>query len=217
MNIVDIISGAEEFKSRFKDAVENKENATKFWNIYNPQPIELLRNNQYHMLRERMFKLLRTCKQIDKEGFEKIHKGHPYFFIGITSYNLGDYQTAISFFDAALSEELKFEGKEEGPTRLFFMLRGNEPRNAAQLETQFVETKVKRSIDYYNNEITKGKDILIINIQDMRDVFLSTCWIIKMIQDFERYSPHSLPSWLSGILEMNILILESKRELQNHY
>jgi len=171
MNTVDIIAGIEEFKVRYKDAADKIDNATAFWNSYNPQPIELLKSHQYQMLRERMFQLLKTCKQIDQEAFEKIHKGHPYFFIGITSYRLGDYQTAISFFDAALSEDLRFEDEEERPTHLFFMLKGEEPRNAARLETLYVETKVKRSIDYYNDEITKNKDICNIDIQDMRDVF----------------------------------------------
>ena len=119
-----------------------------------------------------MFRILRTCKQIDQESYKKIHKGHPYFFIGITSYRLGDYQTAISFFDAALSEDLQTEDKEERPTYLFFMLKGDEPRNAARLETQLVESNVKRSIDYYNNQIAKNEDICKLNIQDLQDVFI---------------------------------------------
>ena len=172
MNIVDIISGIEEFKYRYRNAAKSKTNATAFWNTYNHQPIELLRTNQYQFLRERMFNLLRTCRQIDIEAFEKIHKGHPYFFIGITSYQLGDYQTAISFFDAALCEDLKFDSGEEGPTRLFFMLRGNEPCNAAKLQTQYIETKVERAINYYNDEITKSKDIPKIDLDFIRDTFI---------------------------------------------
>lgn len=171
MNIVDIISSVEEFKLLYKDASENIEKATAFWNRYNHKPIELLKSQQYQELRERMFNLLRTCKQIDQDAFEKIHKGHPYFFIGITSYRLGDYQTSISFFDAALSEDLKFDDDKERPTHLFFLLKGEEPRNAARLETLFVETKVERSIDYYNNEITKIDGICMLNIHDLRDVF----------------------------------------------
>ena len=171
ISIVDIVSGIEEFKILYKDAADNVNNATTFWNIYNPQPNELLRSQQYLVLRERMFKLLMTCKQIDQEAFAKIHKGHPYFFIGITSYRLGDYQTSILFFDAALSEDLKFKKEEDSPTRLFFMLKGEEPRNAARLDTQYVETKVKRSINYYNDDIAKNKDINKINLKDMQDVF----------------------------------------------
>lgn len=172
MNILDIISGIEEFEVQYKDAAKKVDEATKFWNRYNPQTIELLRSHQYHVLREKMFQILRTCKQIDQESYNKIHKGHPYFFIGITSYRLGDYQTAISFFDAALSEDLQTEDKEERPTHLFFMLKGDEPRNAARLETQFIESKVKRSIDYYNNQIAKNEDICNFEIQDLQDVFI---------------------------------------------
>jgi hypothetical protein len=172
MNIVDIISATQEFKDRYKDSAEDTVKATSFWNSYNPNPHELLMKQQYHVLRERMFKLLRTCKKVDPEVYENIHKGHPYFFIGITSYRLGDYQTAISFFDAALSEDLTIQDEIERPTHLFFLLRGDDPRNAAMLDTQYVQTKVKRSIDYYNDDVTKNQDLHKITVQDLRDVFI---------------------------------------------
>ena len=63
MNIVDIISATQEFKERYKDAAENTDKATLFWNSYNTNPNELLFQQQYHVLRERMFELLRTCKK----------------------------------------------------------------------------------------------------------------------------------------------------------
>jgi tetratricopeptide (TPR) repeat protein len=172
VNIVDIIAGIEEFKSRYKDAASNIDNATSFWNIYNPQTRELLINEQYQLLRERMLLILRTCKQIDQKSFKKIHKGHPYFFIGIASYHLGDYQTAISFFDAALSEDLSIKDDKVRPTHLFFRLRGDDTQNAAQQDTQYVKTKVERAIDYYNDKTIKNDDIPKITVQDLRDYFI---------------------------------------------
>jgi hypothetical protein len=60
VNIVDIISGMEIFTSRYKDAATNVGQATDFWNIYNPQTRELLINEKYQILRERMLLILRT-------------------------------------------------------------------------------------------------------------------------------------------------------------
>lgn len=172
VNIVDIISGIQEFEIRYRDAATNTNKATGFWNAYNHQPIELLNNGQYHVLRERMFTLLRVCKQIDLEVYKKIHKGHPYFFIGITSYRLGDYQTAISFFDAALSEDLEIKDEKIRQAQMFFLLSGEEHRSAAQLDTQYVQTKVERAIDYYNDEVKKADEVLKLSIQDLREFFI---------------------------------------------
>lgn len=173
MTVVDVLSGIEDFKDRYHEASENVNLATSFWNTYNPNPIELLMGQKYHELRERMFRLLRTCKKIDQTAYDKIHKGHPYFFIGITSYRLGDYQTAISFFDAALSEELKIQDGEIRQTQMFFLLMGEQLNNAARQETLYVQTKVERSIDHYNNVISKNQDIPQITIQDLRDIFIN--------------------------------------------
>lgn len=182
MNIIDIISATQEFKEQYKNAVENTDNATRFWNTYNLKPLELLLQGQYQLLRDRMFQLLQVCKGIDSEAYEKIHKGHPYFFIGITSYRLGDYQTSISFFDAALAEDLKSQNGIETPSHLFFLLKGDNPRNAAQSETQYVETKVKRSIDHYNKIVAQKQDTPKIDIQDLRDIFIQ--YILKNKEDF---------------------------------
>ncbi len=174
MNIVDIISATQEFKEQYKNAAENIDSVTLFWNRYNlnPHPHELLLSGQYQVLRERMFKLLRTCKSIDSDAYKKIHKGHPYFFIGITSYRLGDYETSISFFDAALSEDLAIKDEKERPTHLFFLLRGDDPKNVAQSETKYAKTKVKRAIDDYNEAIAKNQGTPKFDIHDLRDVFI---------------------------------------------
>lgn len=172
MNIVDIISATQEFKERYKDGVGNTDKATLFWNIYNPNPNELLLQQQYQVLRDRMFKLLQTCKKTDTEAYDKIHKGHPYFFIGITSYRLGDHQTAISFFDAALAEDLTIQDDKERPSHLFFLLKGDDPKNAARLDTQYVETKVKRAIDHYSEVVKNKQDVSRFDIEVLRDVFI---------------------------------------------
>ena len=172
MNIVDVISATQEFEEQYRGAENDPDKATAFWNTYNENPHDLLLKHQYDALRERMFTLLRACKKTDPAVYEGIHKGHPYFFIGITSYRLGDYQTAISFFDAALSEDLSIHDEKERPTHLFFLLKGDDPRNAARQDTRYVQTKVERAIGQYKEAIASNEDIPDFDIQDLRDVFV---------------------------------------------
>src|SRR5688500_9773291 len=92
-----------EFLERYLDAANNIENVTSFWNTYNPNSIDLLNARQYLHLRDRIFELLGFCKKLNIDAFNKIHKGHPYYFIGITSFLMDDFQTAVYFFDAAVT------------------------------------------------------------------------------------------------------------------
>jgi len=173
MTIIDIISSIIEFEDAYKAAANDNKIATKFWNMYNPYPHELMNKGQYHNLRERMFTLLRICKRIDTKAYEKIHKGHPYFFIGISSFRLKDYQTAISFFDAALSEDQAIGDGEERPTDLFFKLQGENPNNASQKDTQLVQSEVESSIENYNKMINHNSDIHEFDLDQLDEYFIS--------------------------------------------
>ncbi len=52
MSIVDIISSINEFEEKYKAAADDYSLATKFWNIYNPNPHEMLNKGLYHHLRK---------------------------------------------------------------------------------------------------------------------------------------------------------------------
>ena len=43
----------------------------------------------------------------DREKYFYIHKGLPFYFCGILSFDIGAYDRAVFYFDAALSEDLK--------------------------------------------------------------------------------------------------------------
>ena len=75
MNIADFVIGYEEFKARYLNAADNIDDVTGFWNTYNQDPIGLLRNRQFLVLRDRLFNLLRACKKIDAEHSQKSIRG----------------------------------------------------------------------------------------------------------------------------------------------
>jgi tetratricopeptide (TPR) repeat protein len=164
MNIVDFVIGYEEFKVLYLEAANNKDSATVFWNKYNndPYPGILLINRQFLSLRDRLFALLTACKRIDANAFNRIHKGHPYYFIGISSYLLDDYQTAIYFLDAAVTEDINSGADPENnptPSTRFLMLQGESNDQAAKQITEFAQAKVERALEHYHSEITKDPSI----------------------------------------------------------
>ena len=174
MNIADFVIGYEEFKARYLEAANNVESATGFWNTYNNDPIGLLRNRQFLLLRDRLFGLLRACKRIDADAFTKIHKGHPYYFIGIASYLLDDYQTAIYFFDAAVTEDVNGGADPiDNPTpgTRFLMLEGEANYQAAKELTKFAQTKVERALEHYA-KITKNPEVSDLTLDDLRKDFI---------------------------------------------
>ena len=168
-------------KDEYKNAGVDPVEATKFWNVNNPFPHLLLQLGLYHTLREHLFTLLRLCNDIDPSTYDVIHKGHPFFFIGISSFRLRDYQTAISFFDAALSEDLKLEDGKERPSVLFFTLKGDNPNNAAQVDTKLVQSNVKISINHYNELISQSEKNNKSDIDQFRENFIY--YILDNYQD----------------------------------
>jgi hypothetical protein len=174
VKITDLVFEYEEFKAQFLDAANNFEKVTRFWNTFNPGPRELVKNRQFLQLRDRMFELLRFCKSIDAEAFSRIHKGHPYYFIGITSYLLDDFQTAIYFFDASVTEDINFGADpldKPKPSTHFLMLEGEADNQSAKELTKFAQTKVERALEYYT-KIDKKSEISDLTLDDLRKEFI---------------------------------------------
>ena len=174
VNIVDLVIEYEEFKPQYLEAADNVERVTEFWNTFNTNPKSLLNNRQFLQLRDRMFGLLRFCKSIDADAFSRIHKGHPYYFIGITSYLLDDFQTAIYFFDAALTEDVNAGADPiDNPTpgTHFLMLEGEAVHQAAKAITKFAQTKVERALEHYA-KTTKSAEVSDLTLDDLRKDFI---------------------------------------------
>lgn len=175
MTIADFIIGYEEFKSQYLATASGLQSAVDFWNRYNENPRDLIQNRQFLALRDRLFGLLRACREIDANAFIKIPKGHPYYFIGISSYLLDDFQTAIYFFDAAVTEDLKagVEPKTNpSPATRFLMLDGESDKQAAKKLTQYAQAKVERALKYYESDVVKDASIRNLSIDDLRNDFI---------------------------------------------
>lgn len=182
MKFADFVIGDEEFKVSYLEAANSKDKATKFWNKYNndPHPHSLLINRQFLLLRDRLFALLTTCKRIDYDAFTNIHKGHPFYFIGISSYLLDDYLTAIYFLDAAVTEDLNFGSdpiNNVSPSTRFLMLEGEADYQAGKIITQSAQAKVERMLEYYRDKIKTDASDSQLTVDDLRSDFI--CYALR--------------------------------------
>ena len=140
------------FPERYLDAANDPEKVTAFWNRYNQNPLDLLNSGQHWILRTRLFELLDFCKKINGEAFSTIHKGHPYYFIGISSFLMNDFQTALYFFDASFTEDAKVGADPKvkaKPSTRFLMMEGEIEGHAAQSLAASAKAQVERAIEYY--------------------------------------------------------------------
>lgn len=163
------------FLERYLDAANDYEKVTAFWNTYNPNPIDLLNSRQYWALRTRLFELLDSCKKLDIDAFNKIHKGHPYYFIGISSFLMDDYQTAVYFFDAAVTEDRNAGAEPKSsptPSTKFLMLEGEIGGQTAKPLTAIAKAKVERALEYYQSNVSKTTDTPSLDLDKIRNNFI---------------------------------------------
>ncbi len=163
----------ENFKADYLLAANDINLVTKFWNTYNNNPLEKIKNGQHWLVRDYFFNLLMECKTIDANAFMKIHKGHPFYFIGITSFLMEDFQTAVYFFDASMTEDFNdgADPKDRAkPSTRFLMMEGEIEGHAAQPLAAVAKAQVERAITHYL-AITSGQ-ILKFGIEEVRNNFI---------------------------------------------
>ncbi len=165
----------ENFKTDYFAASNDVSLVTKFWNTYNNRPLEKIQAGQHWLVREYFFNLLSTCKTLDQNSFTKIHKGHPFYFIGITSFLMEDFQTAVYFFDASMTEDFNAgaDPKDRAkPSTRFLMMEGEVNGHTAQPLAALAKAQVERVITYYLGCSLISGQTLELDIEKVRNNFI---------------------------------------------
>lgn len=70
----------------------------------------------------------------DADRYEKLHKGTPFYFIGMASYYSRDFEKALFYMDAALEEDLALHKEKwpDNPAGKFVLLQEDSPDQAAK-------------------------------------------------------------------------------------
>jgi len=135
---------------------------------------ELVINNRFYEALERGHKLLHLCKRLNKDVYQYMHKGAPFYWMGMAAYRIHDFQSAVYYIDAAVSEEVKnYPDNQNTPGRLFLRLEGEHSKQAAKYIVQGAQESLEERINFYNDIIVASQiDIPRLTIQDVRECLL---------------------------------------------
>ena len=158
---------------KLKKASDNYELAKELWHSLINYPVDLLNAEKYYQAQRYLLNLLHTCNNLDPESFLKIHKGNLYYYLGIASYLIGDYQTAAFFFDASVTEDINGPITDKPtPSMLFLSLDDKVEGQSAKKLTELTKSIVERTLDFYNKNVLEQEISAIFKIDDLRNNFL---------------------------------------------
>lgn len=104
---------------------------------------------------------LKDCQNIDALKYEAFHKGTPFFFLAWLSLDLKDYEKALFYMDAAVSEDIRANrsGWHDLPAANFLQLGLN---HAARRTTELIRNAISRELDRFN----AVSGLTVIQVQD---------------------------------------------------
>jgi hypothetical protein len=96
-------------------------------------PVAALQLGQYRLVVLLWEQILAVVKSVDPLRYQGLHKGTPFYWLGVASYLLEDYHRAVSYIDSAVAEDLHFDPARwvNLPAGLFLRLDIGSPLQAA--------------------------------------------------------------------------------------
>lgn len=144
----------EELTSAMQGAIASREAANQFWRSVTDYPNSLLREGNVAQAQVLLLNLLNKCSSLAPVDYPKIHKGSPYYWLGIAAFLLHDFQTADFFMDATITEDLKWGVEVEKlptPAMSFLLLEGSQLNPNAQKLAQAAEAKLQLCLEFYKS------------------------------------------------------------------
>ena len=107
--------------------------------------------NKPHERFDNYEELLRLSQQRDRQKYEQIHKGTPFFFLSWLAFDLRNYKKALYYLDAAISEDVKNAGGNwiNLPGAQFLKL--NAEQHVAEQIMLIVKGILEDEIERFNN------------------------------------------------------------------
>ena len=120
-------------------------------------------------------KILNDCRNADFDAFSLIHKGGIYYWIGIAAFFVRDYQTAVFFIDAAVSEDLRrsYDLKNPSPAIKFLLVDGDAFGHAGKPLVELMQAKIKVFLDLYNHIPGRNPSDRNFELEDLRKYFIN--------------------------------------------
>lgn len=98
--------------------------------------------------------LLNKCRSLDEHAYAEIHKGGAFYWLGIASFLINEYEMATFFFDASVSEDIRWgddpKSAKPTPAMLFMRMDGSQPNQAARDLVGFAQARIESLVKDYN-------------------------------------------------------------------
>ena len=137
--------------------------------------VQELVNGNYSSALNHGLELLQLCQRLAPDAYERIHKGTPYYWLGMAAFLVHDYQTAAFFFDAGASEDLRFGADpiaNSTPGLRFIQIDADQPGQAARQLVQATQSKIERAIEDYNARAGRPTGVPALQLSEIRERFL---------------------------------------------
>ena len=121
------------------------------------------------------FALLHHCQEVAPEAYAKIHKGTPFYWLGTAAFLKHDYETAVFFYDAAVSEDLNIGAdpiSNSTPALRFIQIEGTQPEQAARPLVEATQKRLELAICDYNSLPGRPGTVPALQLSEVRSCFL---------------------------------------------
>jgi hypothetical protein len=110
--------------------------------------------------------ILGLMAENDPNRYRELHKGTPFYFLGMASYSARDFEKALFYMDAALEEDLRLhkDGWPNVPSGKFVLLDDSTPDQAAR---RFV-TSTRKMFESLMTEVAAAGGIGL-SVDDLRE------------------------------------------------
>lgn len=181
---------------RFREIeISDSENGDSLFSEYGPGNIGNRIDKPYERFSDYENLLRKFCKD-DPEKYQIIHKGTPFYFLAWTAYDLKNFEKALFYMDAAISEDMKNSNDwlQEPAAMSFYRLQSPQ---VAQRVTKDIESTL-------DEEIRRFKSV------SNRNSFTR----IDFIQKFVEPLLTSAPEFRTIVTAFYTFLLEFKERIQ---
>jgi len=120
-----------------------------------------------------IFRVLQECREADLQAFAQVHKGGPYYWLGLSAFLMRDFESAVFYMDAAAAEDLRRDPQAtDTPAVLFLMLRGDHPSQAAKDLVEASQALIEGYISTYLKYQGRDTQAPPLSLEDLRTFFL---------------------------------------------
>lgn len=119
--------------------------------------------------------LLHLCRELAHDAYVKVHKGTPFYWLGTAAFQMHDYEIAVFFYDAAVSEDLRIGHDpvtHSSPSLRFIQVEGDQPEQAARPLVAATQQRLERAINDYNSIPGRPVNVPPLQLSDVRSCFL---------------------------------------------